>query len=73
MHRIAATSRWASLTEVLKTMSFDIVEEAHLRIGLLGKDDASQATVLDAAVRDGVILNALAKFCTHVRENVLYK
>ncbi len=61
------------LTEVLKTMSFDIVEEAHLRIGLLGKDDAAQAAVLDAAVRDGVILNALAIFCTHVRENELYK
>jgi hypothetical protein len=63
----------SQLTEVLKTMSFDIVEEAHLRIGLLGKDDAAQAAVLDAAVRDGVILNALAKFCGHVRKGVLYK
>lgn len=63
----------AQLSEVLKTMSFDIVEEAHLRLGLLGKDEAAQAAVLDAAVRKGDILNALAKFCDHIRKNILDK
>ncbi|MDP9809790.1 NAD(P)H-dependent FMN reductase [Rhizobium tibeticum] len=54
------------LTEVLKTMSFDVVHDAFLRISLLGKSEDAQASVLAESVENRRLLSALAKFCAAI-------
>ncbi len=53
----------AQLAEVLKTMSFDLVGEAFLRISLLGRSEDAQASVLADSVENGLLVSALVKFC----------
>lgn len=54
------------LAEVLKTMSFDLVDDAFLRISLLGKSEDAQASVLAENMESGRLLSALVKFCAAI-------
>ncbi|CCM77360.1 NADPH-dependent FMN reductase [Rhizobium mesoamericanum] len=54
------------LTEVLKTMSLRLVDEAFLRISLLGKSSETQADVIAESVESGRLLSALVKFCAAI-------
>jgi NAD(P)H-dependent FMN reductase len=51
------------LGEVLRTMSFSLVSDAFLRVGLLGKTDSARATCLRECSESGLLTAALAKFC----------
>ncbi|MBB3399042.1 NADPH-dependent FMN reductase [Rhizobium sp. BK060] len=54
------------LTEVVKTMSFRLVDEAFLPISLLGKSEDVQAAVLAESVQNGLLVSALVKFCAAI-------
>ncbi|MBD9447464.1 NADPH-dependent FMN reductase [Rhizobium sp. RHZ01] len=54
------------LTEVLKTMSLRLVDEAFLKISLLGKTDGGQSDVLAEAVKSGLLVSVLVKFCAAI-------
>lgn len=54
------------LTEVLKTMSFRLVDEAFLRISLLGKSQDVQAAVLAVSAASNLLLSTLVKFCAAI-------
>ncbi|MDM9625700.1 NADPH-dependent FMN reductase [Rhizobium sp. S152] len=51
------------LTEVLKTMSFRLVDEAFLRVSLLGKIKAARADSIGESLRNGAVHRALSAFC----------
>ena len=51
------------LNEVLRTMSFNIVEDAFVRVGLLGKPADAQIACLHQAVESGTLTRALAALC----------
>jgi chromate reductase, NAD(P)H dehydrogenase (quinone) len=50
------------LTEVLRTMSLDIVPEAFLRVPIAGKMDEAQMAALDGARRSGLLRTSLERF-----------
>jgi NAD(P)H-dependent FMN reductase len=50
------------LTEVLKTMSLEIVTEAFLRVPIAGKSDEAQAAALDEAHLKGLLQASLERF-----------
>lgn len=54
------------LIEVVKTMSFRLVDEAFLRISLLGKSEDVQAGVLTESVESSLLVSALVKFCAAI-------
>lgn len=54
------------LSEVVKTMSFRLVDEAFLPISLLGKSEDVQAAVLAESVQSGLLVSALVKFCAAI-------
>ncbi|WP_431320476.1 NADPH-dependent FMN reductase [Rhizobium sp. YTU87027] len=54
------------LTEVLKTMSLHLVDEALLRVSLLGKPEDIQTVVLAGNVESGLLVSALVKFCAAI-------
>lgn len=51
------------LTEVLKTMSLLLVDEAFLRVPLLGKTEAARADSVSECLRNGALDRALSAFC----------
>jgi len=54
------------LTEVLRTMSFALVDGAFLRLPLLGKSDGALAAALAESTISGPLVSALVKFCAAI-------